>query len=381
MRAQKIIVADPRTPDQLLGFQEWDAILLKKMFEEAKEVNASDIYITPLQNVETWDIELWIYFLVNEEKVLYKRIDNEVLAHNFTTKIKQIARADLSTVEKRQDLAFSIKEFKTRYRMNILPSEFGEGFVLRPAGATQKRISDLKLSEGLEKDLRWALQQKKGLVLFTGPTGSGKSTTIRAGIMELPLGKKEVLAIEDPVESIVPGVKHVPITRHLGWIDAIKGALRSKPHVLIVGEIRDQESAKLALEASSTGHLVLSTLHTNNVAGTVHRLLELGVDKHVLAENLIFVTSQELLEKLCPNCRIPDGRHFKRGGGCQECKVTPGVNGLVPLIEYSCRPQPSDIINFSTEAFEKNNLTTSFANETSKLVTSGLIDSKYLERF
>lgn len=379
---QKIIpIAQTRQPDEILSVSEFDAVFLKEMFVAAKKAGASDIYITPYQNPETWDIDLEVNFLVHDEKELYKRIEADpTLRKSITTKMKVLSRCDLSTTEKMQDRAFSLKTIKTRYRLAVNATEFGEAFVLRPISDKIPTIDDCNLHPETRRDFLWAISQKKGLILITGPTGSGKSTTLQAGIMELPRQKKEVLAVEDPVERIVPYVKHIPITNNVTWHHAIKSALRSKPHVILIGEIRDSESASLALEAANTGHLVLSTLHTNSVAGTVDRLLEMGVKRSVLADNLLFATGQELVQTLCSNCRQKGKRGFIRGDGCNECKGR-GITGLIPLVEYCTKPDRDSIVNFNMKEFEKKELKVSFKSESERLVNQGMIDERGLERY
>ena len=379
---QKIIkVAQARSPDEILSQMEFDAVFLKELFIEAKREGASDIYITPYQNPETWEIDIEVNFLIHDEKEIYQRIEaDDLFRKAISNKLKLLSRCDLSTTEKMQDRAFSLKTTKTRYRLAVNATEFGEAFVLRPIDSKIPQISDCHLHPSTEKDFLSAICQKKGLIVITGPTGSGKSTTLQAGIMSLPRQRKEVIAIEDPVERVVPFVKHIPVTGSVGWKDAIKSALRSKPHVILIGEIRDTESASLALEAANTGHLVLSTLHTNSVAGTVDRLFEMGVRRSVLADNLLFATGQELRQKICKKCRIKGNLGYFRGSGCDACRGR-GITGLIPLVEYCYRPNRDSIVNFNMKDFEEKELKVSFESESLRMVKEGMIDEKELNRF
>ncbi len=372
-------IARVKEPDQILAEEEHDAIWLREMFKAAKAWQASDIHIKPIQDPKTWDIHLETKMRVLGEKRLYGLITDYDVMKAVIGRLKVLARLDLSTDEKCQDEAFNLKSTRCRYRINLTPIEFGEAFVMRVIRLDEiPRLSNLGLSERLQADYKAALKKKRGLILFTGETGSGKSTTVQAGLMEVDRDKKEVLAIEQPPERPIEGVKHVPITKHVGWTSAIVAAMRSDPDIIYVGEIRDKESAQLALAAANTGHLVVSTLHAARVSGIFDRLADWGVDRRIVAENLIFATNQILAKKLCPHCRIKqDGLGCRQGKGCINCKD--GITGRVPVIEYTYLPAPAKILHFDKSSFEETELKTSFYDEVYRLVEQGIIAAEELE--
>ncbi len=368
-----------KEPDQILAEEEHDAIWLREMFKEAKLCQASDIHIKPIQDPTTWDIHLETKFRIFGEKRFYGVIKDYDVIKAVIMRLKVLARLDLSTDEKCQDQAFNLKLTRCRYRINLTPIELGEAFVMRVIRLEEiPRLNNLGLSDRLKADYQGVLKRKRGLILFTGETGSGKSTTVQAGLLEVDRDKKEVLAIEQPPERPIEGVKHVPITRHVGWNDAIVAAMRSDPDIIYVGEIRDQESAKLALAAANTGHLVISTLHAARVSGIFDRLADWGVDRRIVAENLLFATNQILAKRLCLHCRVKrEGMGYQQGQGCSHC--TNGVKGRVPVIEYSYLPAPAKILHFEKSEFEATELKTSFYEEVFRLVEQGIIAFEELE--
>ena len=229
----------------------------------------------------------------------------------------------------------------------------------------------LGLSEKALKAIRKFITQRKGLCLVTGPTGSGKSTTLQAIIMEMDRSALNILTIEDPVERELPGVTHCKVTKEAGWNDHIKAFLRMKPHVILIGEIRDQESARLALKAANTGHLVLSTLHTNDVASTINRLVELGVKRYELADCLRFVSAQELTGKLCDHCKIAVDKVFERNpNGCERCMG--GISGRKLLMEYTDVIKPEHI-NSHESQFLREVLSQSFYDQKKNAINEGHI--------
>jgi type II secretory ATPase GspE/PulE/Tfp pilus assembly ATPase PilB-like protein len=241
-----------------------------------------------------------------------------------------------------------------------------------------------KTPEQTEKDLRYAMSQKQGFICITGPTGSGKSTTLQSILMEVDRAKKKVITIENPVERIIPSTLQKEITHKVGWKTAIKMALREDPDIILIGEIRDRESAELALEAAQTGHLVFSTLHTNDVAGIVDRLIGLGVERRLIADNLLFVSAQRLVQRLCSNCkvRLADG-FYVRGSGCEHCtaKGVKGIKGRLPIVEYSFYPSPESIIEFDKKNFETTQVATSLENECIRWIKAGEVDEKELKHW
>jgi type II secretory ATPase GspE/PulE/Tfp pilus assembly ATPase PilB-like protein len=191
--------------------------------------------------------------------------------------------------------------------------------------------------------------------------------------MEINRDKKKVISIEDPVERLIPNVTQSQISDHLTWKDAIKSAVRSDPDVILVGEIRDQESANLAFEAARTGHLVLCTIHANDTAGIIDRLIyDFNITKNAIADTLILGTAQRLVTSLCQGCKIKSLNGYQRGNGCELChrNTIKGVNGRQSVIEHILFPKREIIMNFDRDEFSKH-LQTSLKSEILRLIKIG----------
>lgn len=347
----------------------WQEILV-----ECSSNNASDIYIQQSKNT------ILIRAKVNGQCIIIKEKKFEKSASQKSTIdfFKGMCHLDLSTDQKAQDVSFELDMTKSKYRLALSPTPLGEYIVLRIIREDfLPNLQDCNLCSETEKDLRWALQQGQGLICITGPTGSGKSSTLQACLMELDRVKNSVLTIENPVERSIPGTAQIEVTPSFGWNEAIKQAMRQAPDIILIGEIRDAESASLAMKAAQTGHLVLTTLHTNDAAGIVDRLIGLGVDRHIIADNLLFISAQRLLKKICPSCKIPDNEYFIEGNGCSDCnhKV---IIGRIPIVEYGIQPSAKSIFNFDKENFKKNELKALLLDEADKLARKGIISKNSL---
>lgn len=362
----------PPTPDEILSEKGFLTLFWKRVFMKANEIKASDIHIESLKN--GLQIRLRVKgSLISPFDVKSDRSEMVQLVDKF----KEISGLDTSNKKILQDSSFSLDLTNSTYRVSLSPGfQFGECAVLRIINNDElPLLKNLVLPEKAKDDMRWALCQKQGLFLVTGPTGSGKSTTLQACIGSMNYQGKKIISIENPPERILPGVVHECITKQFGWKEAIKGAMREDPDIILVGEIRDHESAKLAVEASQTGHLVLSTLHTNNVPATVTRLLTLGVEKHLIADALLFISAQRLLKVLCEHCKQEDGVFWKKSlTGCPNCQET-GYSGRVPILEYCLTPDPDLIFNFDQKKFEMI-LRQDLNSETTRLIQDGLIDHR-----
>lgn len=248
-------------------------------------------------------------------------------------------------------------------RVSTLPTVYGETAVLRilERKVRFRDLVDLELSVRDERLLRQALRKPQGMVLVTGPTGSGKSTTLYTALGMLNDGTRKILTVEEPVERRVPGITQVNVRAHtdakqnLDYAAALKAFLRQDPDIIMVGEIRDAETATIALRASMTGHLVLSTLHTMDTAATIHRLLDLGVEPFNIATAIQLAVAQRLIRKICSQCRasyVPsklevqdsgftakelEGLDFYYGTGCERCSDTGyrGRTGIYEVMEIS----------------------------------------------
>ncbi|GAB4090416.1 GspE/PulE family protein [Hydrogenophaga soli] len=269
-------------------------------------------------------------------------------------------QADMEASEQRlpQDGSFTAKVLEQQYtvRVSTLISEFGERMVLRllPERASLDKLEDLGFWPEDVEAMRRVFSRPHGLILMTGPTGSGKSTTLHAALRMQPLIERNVLTVEDPVEYRVPVACQTEVNRRAGYefANAMRHFLRHDPDIILVGEIRDAETARAAVDASSTGHLVLSTLHVGGIFGVVPRLKLLGIDTETLAENLVAVLNQRLVRKNCPHCatQTPPTSQEKdwlqlqgvaesdmplllsRGQGCSHCRHT-GYLGRLPVYE------------------------------------------------
>jgi general secretion pathway protein E len=265
--------------------------------------------------------------------------------------IKLTSEMDISEQRRPQDGSFhcTILDQPFAVRVSILCTEFGERVVLRLL-PERSELSSLEQLGFLKEDiecLERIFLRPAGMVLITGPTGSGKSTTMHAALQIQSLVEKNVLTVEDPIEYRVPGSAQTEVNRRTGYDfgNALRFFLRHDPDVILIGEIRDAETAQAAVEASATGHLVLSTLHAPNVFGVMPRLRPFGLEPQTIADNLIAVISQRLLRRNCPHCseevqlaeaerqRLGDGEiRARRGAGCPACGFS-GYFGRLPVYE------------------------------------------------
>ena len=278
--------------------------LINGLIAEAVRIGASDVH------VESFESALRVRFRVDgvmrEALNLPPRI-----APLLVSRVKVMARLDIAERRVPQDgrvsLAMGSKQLDVR--VSTLPTRGGERVVLRILDKEQGGLSlqQLGLSPAALSALGTALQTPNGIVLVTGPTGSGKTTTLYAALGVLNDGQRNILTVEDPVEYAVEGVGQTQVNAKVGMSFAagLRAILRQDPDVVMVGEIRDGETAQIAVQASLTGHLVLSTVHTNDAAGAVTRLRDIGIEPFLLASSLRLVMAQRLLRRLCPHCRVP----------------------------------------------------------------------------
>lgn len=270
----------------------------------AVEGNASDIH------VEHMGGEIRVRFRVdgvlNTSLILPTKVHAALLA-----RIKILSNMRLDEKRKPQDGRFTahIEKHRVDFRVSTFPSYYGEKAVMRILDTEKgvKPMEEMGLSERNLSLIRAALNRPYGMVLISGPTGSGKSTTLYAMLNEIDREKNNVLSLEDPVEYNIPGVSQSQIRPEIGYTFAtgLRHTLRQDPDVIMVGEIRDKETAQLAVQAALTGHLVFSTIHTNNAAGVIPRLIDMGVDPFLIAPTLILAVAQRLVQLICPNAGTP----------------------------------------------------------------------------
>jgi type IV pilus assembly protein PilB len=265
----------------------------------AVEYGASDVHIEPL--AERIRVRFRIDGTLNTSIVLPAKVASSVVA-----RIKILAQMKLDEKRKPQDGRFParIEGRKIDFRVSTFPTYFGEKVVMRILDQYKgvKKIDELGLSERYLNLLKDAIRRPYGMVLISGPTGSGKSTTLYSLLQELDTETKNVLSLEDPVEYTVDGVSQSQVRSDIGYTFAngLRTTLRQDPDIIMVGEIRDGETAKLAIQAALTGHLVLSTIHTNTSCGIIPRLIDMGVDPYLIPPTLILGVAQRLARKVCP---------------------------------------------------------------------------------
>ena len=325
--------------------------LLQKIFEEALTNKASDIHIEPDEKV------LRIRNRIDGE--LIEQVMNEKrIASALVVRIKLMASLDISEKRLPQDGRFNlkVKHHNIDVRLSTMPVQFGESVVMRLLDHTDgvRSLDSVGMPPNLVTRFRKIITRPHGLVLVTGPTGSGKTTTLYGALSELNKPQKKIITVEDPVEYRLPRISQVQLHEKIGLTlsSVLRAALRQDPDILLVGEIRDAESAEIALRASMTGHLVLSTLHTNDAISSALRLLDIGVDGYLVATALKAVVAQRLVRRICSSCvqnHTPDANEmqllatiskgkdfrsasFKSGTGCPHCNNT-GYRGRIGVFE------------------------------------------------
>ena len=278
--------------------------LVQKIITDAIDLKASDIHLEPIEN------GLCLRYRRDgflEESGMF----SESMRAPVVSRIKILANLDIAERRLPQDgrIQLTIHGKQTDFRVATSPTLHGESVVLRilDQGDVSLDFAALGFSQGDRRKIDTALSQPHGIVLVTGPTGSGKTTTLYAGLKQLNLPHRKILTAEDPIEYTLDRVNQTQVKPQIGhdFAAALRSFLRQDPDVIMVGEIRDRETASIAIQASLTGHLLLSTLHTNSAAGAVTRLLDMGVEDYLLASTLTLVIGQRLVRKLCPACRKP----------------------------------------------------------------------------
>lgn len=270
----------------------------------ATEGKASDVHIEPTH--DTIRVRFRVDGVLNTSLILPMKVHSSVVA-----RIKIISNMRLDEKRKPQDGRFSatIDNRKIDFRVSTFPTYYGEKVVMRILDQSQgiRTLDDLGFSEKNLNLIRKALKKPYGLILITGPTGSGKSTTLYAMLNELDKDHENVLSLEDPVEFSIDGVSQSQVHPEIDYTFAtgLRTTLRQDPDIIMVGEIRDKETAQLAIQAALTGHLVFSTLHTNNAIGAIPRLIDMGVDPYLIAPTLALTMAQRLVRKLCPDSGKP----------------------------------------------------------------------------
>lgn len=322
-------------------------LLVNSIIEQAARLRASDIHIEALEN------KVRVRYRI--DGALYEKAAYSIhLLSAIITRLKIIGGMDISEKRKPQDGRITMEIDKIEYdiRVSILPTVFGEKCVMRLAQkkALTRDKKELGFSDEELKAFDHILMNTNGIILVTGPTGSGKSTTLYTALSELNREDVNIITVEDPVEANIDGINQVQVNNKadLTFASALRSILRQDPDIIMIGEIRDQETAQIAVQASITGHLVVSTLHTNSSASTISRLEDMGVESYLLADSVKGIIAQRLVRRLCPACKrehllteeekvfmnIPAFRPVKiyEPCGCEKCANT-GYKGRIGIYE------------------------------------------------
>ncbi len=276
--------------------------LVNSMIEQAARQRASDIHIEALEQM------VRVRFRIDGS--LYEKFTYDIhLLPAIIARLKIIGGMDISEKRKPQDgrITYVVDHVEYDIRASILPTVYGEKCVMRLA---QKKMltkdkSELGFNETEMKQFDNILKNPNGIILVTGPTGSGKSTTLYTALSELNKEDVNIITVEDPVEANIDGINQVQtnVKAELTFASALRSILRQDPDIIMIGEIRDTETAQIAVQASITGHLVVSTLHTNSSASTLTRLMDMGIESYLLADSMVGVIAQRLVRRLCPVCK------------------------------------------------------------------------------
>jgi len=304
--------------------------IVKAGFKE----RASDIHIK-FDLLEGMEIKYRVDGYLMESQNLYETVNKKVLEKNITeiiARIKILAGMNVAEKRKPQDGSFSflfnIKNLNKRYdiRAAYMPTIGGETMVLR---ILENYLEDINLETlGFSNQsvamLKEILTRKYGMILVSGPTGSGKSTTLKSLITMLNDGRKKIITVEDPVESKIEGIVQIQVNQNIGvtFAEVLKATLRNDPDIIVISEIRDEVTAEIAVRAALTGHLVISTIHTNDAVSTLIRLVDMGIPKYLILDSLIGVIGQRLVGKKCQKCL---------GEGCDKCSN--GYSGRISINE------------------------------------------------
>ncbi len=339
--------------------------LLQTMFEDAAQVNASDIHIEPQET------RLQIRFRIDGALHLQTEADSKI-AGAIALRLKLMSGLDISEKRLPQDGRFNIRvrEQAVDVRISSMPTQYGESVVMRLLNQSGSflTLDKLGMPPDMLKRFREIIQRSNGMVLVTGPTGSGKTTTLYAGLAEINTIDQKIITVEDPVEYRLPGINQVQVNEkiELTFTRVLRSALRQDPDVILIGEMRDAETAQIGMRAAMTGHLVFSTLHTRDSAGTLFRLVDMDVPKYMVASSVQAVLAQRLLRRVCESCSeahqptpqeiewlevegVTQGNWgtLMHGRGCSHCNGT-GYHGRMGV--YEMLEMTQDLVDAAAHA-------------------------------
>lgn len=344
---QKALVTYYRRSSEIDSIRSEDKDFLKKIIQEAKHNDSSDIHI------EIYDLQARVRIRI-DGALVEKYVIEKIEYSGLINKIKIAANLDITEKRLPQDGRIQYKEGKEAFdmRVSVVPTLHGEKIVLRILGndAQHIHIDKIGFNEMDKRRYLEGIKKPHGIVLISGPTGSGKTTTLYATLKLLNKTDKNVLTIEDPIEYTLDGINQVQLKENIGlnFEKALKSFLRQDPDIIMLGEIRDSKTAKMAMRAALTGHLVLSTIHTNSAWETISRLQDMGVAPYLISHTLNTSVAQRLVRLLCESCkvetelkkeelplgfdqRLEKNTHFK-AVGCEDCTFT-GYKGRKAIFE------------------------------------------------
>lgn len=319
--------------------------LIDTLLQAAIAAKASDIHFEPFE--DSFHVRLRIDGVLQPSAEIPLRQRDAVVS-----RLKILSGLDIAEKRRPQDgrLSLSNDGRDVDFRVSTLPTRHGEKVVLRllDRGSIELDMEALGIRDGYLSTLKRTLDMPNGIILVTGPTGSGKTTTLYASLQSIDYRSRNVQTIEDPVEYDLPGINQSQVKPDIGYTfaAALRAFLRQDPDVILVGEIRDSETAEIAVRSALTGHLVLSTLHTNDAPSTITRLIDMGIEPYLVASSLRLIIAQRLVRRICPSCRcsaqasesirrtlnLSAADNFE-GSGCDDCNGT-GYRGRIALFEF-----------------------------------------------
>jgi general secretion pathway protein E len=337
-------------PEDLLDTSDEAPIIrfVNSMITQGYKDRASDIHIEPFED------RLRVRYRI--DGILYDVLQPPLKAHaGIVSRIKILSQLDIAERRLPQDGRFRVRVAGSDIdiRVSTLPTAFGERIVLRLLGKTANvlTLESIGLEGSMFTQVREMINKTHGVFLVTGPTGSGKTSTLYSALTRLNHHEKNIITIEDPVEYQLAGVGQIQVNAkiNLTFANGLRSILRQDPDVIMVGEIRDQETAEIVIQSALTGHMVFSTLHTNDAAGALTRLVEMGVEPFLAASSIVGIMAQRLVRKICPHCReeysppeelldqlgglgLPENPTFYRGRGCDKC-MNIGYWGRIGIYE------------------------------------------------
>ncbi|MDP8245554.1 MAG: ATPase, T2SS/T4P/T4SS family [Candidatus Hinthialibacter antarcticus] len=339
--------------------------LVNLIIFQAVEEGASDIHVEPFENDLV--VRYRIDGMLQEQPPPPKHLQSAIIS-----RIKIMSEMDIAERYTPQDghIRLRLGERELDFRVSTIPTVHGESVVMRILDKTNILIdiTDLGFFSDTRSSFELLLRRTHGIILVTGPTGSGKTTTLYAALNQIKTPKMKIITIEDPVEYDLQGISQMNVNakRGLTFANGLRSIVRQDPDIIMVGEIRDFETAEIAIRSALTGHLVFSTLHTNNAAGSISRLIDMGVEPYLISSSLVGVLAQRLVRRNCPHCRapyepdhellslvgdsLPNGVSAQRGTGCEYCR-NQGFKGRSGLFELLMITDPvRELINTRTSS-------------------------------